>query len=101
MTWGGRQLPGRAEAVEDLPRKRQLVTEHPFFPPAPSAFLNRLLRPVLVPMLRRWVTPRPVVVIHCPIGLIRSSQRAAVTSAAVGRYRLDIAGSEAEWRIHG
>jgi deazaflavin-dependent oxidoreductase (nitroreductase family) len=66
VTRGGRQLPGRAEAVEDLLRKRQLVTEHPFFPPAPSAFLNRLLRPVLVPLLRRWVTPRPVVVIHCP-----------------------------------
>lgn len=65
VTWDGRQLPGRAEAVEDLPRKRQLVTEHPFFPPAPSALLNRLLRPVLVPLLRRWVTPRPVVVIHC------------------------------------
>src|SRR5262245_24497140 len=66
LTWGGRQLPGRAEVVEDLPRKQQLVTEHPFFPPAPSALLNRLLRPVLVPLLRRWVMPRPVVVIHCP-----------------------------------
>ena len=65
VTWGGRQLADRAEAVEDLPRKRQLVTEHPFFPPAPSALLNRLLWPVLVPLLRRWVTPRPVVVIHC------------------------------------
>jgi deazaflavin-dependent oxidoreductase (nitroreductase family) len=65
VTWGGRQVTGRAETVEELPRKRQLVTEHPFFPPASSALLNRLLRPILVPLLRRWVTPRPVVVIHC------------------------------------
>ena len=65
VTWGGRQLAGRAEAVEDLARKRQLVTDHPFFPPAPSALVNRVLRPVLVPFLRRWVMPRPVVVIHC------------------------------------
>jgi deazaflavin-dependent oxidoreductase (nitroreductase family) len=43
VTWGGRQLAGHAEAVEDPSRKRQLVTEHPFFPPAPSALLNRLL----------------------------------------------------------
>jgi deazaflavin-dependent oxidoreductase (nitroreductase family) len=66
VTWSGRQVPGSAEVIEDLPRKRQLVTEQPFFPPAPTALLNRLLRPILVPWLRRWVTPRPMLVIHCP-----------------------------------
>jgi deazaflavin-dependent oxidoreductase (nitroreductase family) len=34
VTWSGRRLPGRAEVVEEVARKRQLVTDHPFFPPA-------------------------------------------------------------------
>ena len=63
ITTHGRVAPARAEVVEDLIRKQELVAEHPFFPLAPSAFANRILRPVLVPFLRGWVRPRPVVVL--------------------------------------
>jgi hypothetical protein len=59
---------GRAEIVEDLDRKRSLVSAYPFFPAAPvapvHALLRTLLRPVLVRALRRWVAPRPVVVVR-------------------------------------
>ena len=59
---------GRAEIVEDVERRRALVSAHPFFPAAPvapvHAVLRTVLRPVLVWGLRRWVTPRPLVVIR-------------------------------------
>ncbi len=68
VTCGGRVVPARAEIVEDLTRKRALVTAHPFFAPAPFAIVHALMltifRPLLVVLLRRWVTVRPVVVLH-------------------------------------
>jgi deazaflavin-dependent oxidoreductase (nitroreductase family) len=68
VTCGGWRLPGRAEIVEDPEAKRALVSAHPFFPPAPFApfhlVLRTLLRPLLVWALRRWVGPRPVVLIR-------------------------------------
>ena len=68
VTRGGRVVPARAEVVEDLPRKRQLVTAHPFFAPAPFALVHvvalTVLRPFVILFLRRWVGPRPVVLLH-------------------------------------
>jgi deazaflavin-dependent oxidoreductase (nitroreductase family) len=68
VTCAGRGVPARAEVVEDVARKRALVTDHPFFPVAPFAAVHAVLlslfRPLLVVFLRRWVTPRPVVVLH-------------------------------------
>jgi deazaflavin-dependent oxidoreductase (nitroreductase family) len=64
----GRILPARAEVVEDLPRKREIVTRHPFFAPAPFLIVHAIaltvLRPFVILFLRRWVTPRPVVLLH-------------------------------------
>jgi deazaflavin-dependent oxidoreductase (nitroreductase family) len=68
LTCAGWVVPGRAEVVEDVERKRAIVTAHPFFPPAPLAPLNllhrTLLRPLWLPFLRWWVTARPVVVLR-------------------------------------
>lgn len=68
ITAAGWVLSGYAELVEEFERKTHLVSEHPFFPPAPfapiHAVLRTLLRPLLVMLLRRWVRPRPLVVIH-------------------------------------
>jgi deazaflavin-dependent oxidoreductase (nitroreductase family) len=68
VTQRGRVLDARAEVVEDLARKRALVTAHPFFAPAPFALVHvvalTILRPLLVLQLRRWVRPRPVVLLH-------------------------------------
>jgi len=68
LTRDGVVVSGRAEVVEDLARKREIVSQHPFVPFAPFKMVHAvalsLLRPVLVAGLRRWVTPRPVVVIH-------------------------------------
>lgn len=68
VTHEGRTVPARAEIVEDVARKRAIVSEHPFFPATLFAFVNRALlalpRPVLVAWLCRWVTPRPVVVLR-------------------------------------
>ena len=68
VTSGGRVVPARAEIVDDLARKRALVTAHPFFAPAPFAVVNAvvltLFRPLWVAFLRRWVRVRPVVVLH-------------------------------------
>ena len=68
VTRGGRAVPAHAEIVQDVARKRALVTAHPFFPPAPfwvvHALALTLLRPLLIVFLRRWVTSRPVVVLH-------------------------------------
>ena len=68
LTRDGVVVSGRAEFVEDLARKREIVSQHPFVPAAPFKIVHAValsvLRPVLVAGLRRWVTPRPVVVIH-------------------------------------
>ena len=68
VTCNGRIVPARAEIVDDLARKRALVSAHPFFAPAPFAIVHAvvltLFRPLLVALLRRWVTARPVVVFH-------------------------------------
>jgi deazaflavin-dependent oxidoreductase (nitroreductase family) len=68
ITAGGWVLSGRAEVIEDLERKYSIVGENPFFPAAPFAIvhavLRTLLRPLLVRFLRRWVSPRPIVVIR-------------------------------------
>jgi len=68
VTCASHPLPARAEVIEDVARKRTLVSEHPFFPAAPFALVHAValtvLRPLLVFFLRRWVTPRPVVVLR-------------------------------------
>jgi deazaflavin-dependent oxidoreductase (nitroreductase family) len=59
---------GTAEIVDDLARKRALVEELPFIPLAPSLWLQAAvrgpLRRLALPWLRRWVEPRPVVLIR-------------------------------------
>jgi deazaflavin-dependent oxidoreductase (nitroreductase family) len=68
ISCAGWTLPARAEIVEDLESKRAIVSAHPFFVPAPFAFLNwlhrTLLRPLWVPFLCWWVRSRPVVMIR-------------------------------------
>jgi deazaflavin-dependent oxidoreductase (nitroreductase family) len=72
VTCDGRAVPARAEIVDELSRKRTLVTAHPFFAPAPFTIVNAvvltLFRPLIVALLRRWVTVRPVVVLHLTDG---------------------------------
>jgi deazaflavin-dependent oxidoreductase (nitroreductase family) len=74
VTCGGWVLSGRAEIIEDRLRKLSLVSANPFFPAAPyllvHAVLRTLLRPLLVFLLRRWVDPRPIVLIR-PRNLVR------------------------------
>ena len=74
ITAGGWVLSGQAEVIEDLEKKHAIVSADPFFPPAPFALvhavLRTLLRPLLVRFLRRWVSPRPIVVIR-PEALVR------------------------------
>jgi deazaflavin-dependent oxidoreductase (nitroreductase family) len=73
VTCGGWRISGLAEVVDDLARKRAIVTAHPFFAPAPFAVVHALLRtifrPLLVAFLRAWVAPRPIVLVH-PQGLV-------------------------------
>jgi deazaflavin-dependent oxidoreductase (nitroreductase family) len=68
VTCAGRVVPARAEIVDAVDRKRALMTAHPFFVPAPFAVVNAvvltLFRPLWTAFLRRWVTARPVVVLH-------------------------------------
>ena len=68
ITCAGWVLPAEAEIVEDLEAKQTLLSEHPFFVPAPIGVLNFLhrvlLRPFSVAFLRWWVRSRPVVVIR-------------------------------------
>jgi deazaflavin-dependent oxidoreductase (nitroreductase family) len=68
VTHRGRVLPARAEIVGDLAHKRALVSAHPFFAPAPFALVHAValtvLRPLTLAGLRRWMTTRPVVVLH-------------------------------------
>lgn len=64
-------LPARAEIVDDLAVKRELVAKHPFFPAMPVIVLNLLhrtaLRPLWIPFLRWWVKDRPVVIVRAEI----------------------------------
>src|SRR5438093_4772967 len=68
VTARGRRVPGRAEIVDDVFHNRAIVSANPFFPAAPFRPLNALARTALrrpsVASLRRWGTPRPVVVIR-------------------------------------
>jgi deazaflavin-dependent oxidoreductase (nitroreductase family) len=68
VTREGAVVSGRAEVIEDLARKRAIVSEHPFVPPAPFKIVHAValgvLRPIVVAGLQRWVSARPVVVIH-------------------------------------
>ena len=68
VTCAGLVLRAHAEIIEDEKAKRALISAHPFFPVAPfvwvHAVLRTLLRPLLASLLRRWVTPRPIVVIQ-------------------------------------
>jgi len=68
VTCAGWTLPARAEIVEDPAAKRALIGAHPFFPGAPFAVVHAVLRTILRPLLvlgmRRWVAPRPLVIIR-------------------------------------
>ena len=68
ITCAGWVLPARAEIIDDVETKRSLVSAHPFFAPAPVIPINTihitLLRPLLIAFLRRWVPPRPVVLVR-------------------------------------
>ena len=63
MTLNLKHVAGR-----DVFHKRAIVSANPFFPAAPFGPFNALARTALrrpsVAALRRWVTPRPVVVIR-------------------------------------
>ncbi len=67
VTREGRVVSGTAEVVEDLERKRKIISEAPFIIP-PFAIARAIalgpLRAVTTAFLRRWVTSRPVVVIR-------------------------------------
>jgi len=68
VTCAGWIVNGRAEIVEAPASKRAIITRHPFFPTAPllpvHAVLRTILRPLLLLWMRRWVTPRPMVLIR-------------------------------------
>jgi deazaflavin-dependent oxidoreductase (nitroreductase family) len=68
ITCGGWRVIGRAEIIDDLERKRAIVSAHPFVAAAPFVAVHAvaltILRPLLIAFLRRWVTPRPIVVVH-------------------------------------
>jgi hypothetical protein len=51
ITAGGWLLSGRAELVEALERKVELVSRYPFFPAAPFVPVHAALRTVLRPLL--------------------------------------------------
>lgn len=67
VTRDGAVVNGTAEVVEDLERKRKIVSEAPLVIP-PFAVVRAIalgpMRPVVTAFLRRWVTSRPVVVIR-------------------------------------
>lgn len=68
LTLRGKRVAGRAEIVDDVARKHALVAEMPFLPLAPIGFAQALargpLRGAAVEWLKRWVTPRPVVLVE-------------------------------------
>lgn len=61
-------VPARAQIVENVDAKRALITQHLFFATAPflvvHAVLRTVLRPLLLAWMRRWVTPRPIVILR-------------------------------------
>ncbi len=67
VTRDGAVVDAVAEIVEDLERKRRIVSENPMIP-IPFEFARAIafgpMRAVTTRFLRRWVTSRPVVVIH-------------------------------------
>lgn len=67
VTRDGAEVDGIAEVVEDLERKRRIVSENPFVIP-PFAVVRAIafgpMRPLTTAFLRRWVTSRPVIVIR-------------------------------------
>lgn len=68
ITCNGAVIRGRAEVVDGLERKRELVTTEPFFLAVPFALLYGILwtvlRPLVAAAMRWWVAARPVVVIR-------------------------------------
>jgi deazaflavin-dependent oxidoreductase (nitroreductase family) len=92
VTCGGWVLSGRAEIVVDPQRKLALISANPFFPAAPfvivHAVLRTLLRPLLVLLLRRWVAPRPIVLIR-PRNLISPTAAAAAAAPAAAGSSAD------------
>jgi len=72
LTSHGERVAGRAEIVDDVARKHALAAEMPFLPLAPVGIAQSLARGVLrgpaVAWLKRWVTPRPVVLIEIAAG---------------------------------
>jgi deazaflavin-dependent oxidoreductase (nitroreductase family) len=78
ITSGGATVAATAEVVDELARKHALVEELTFVPLAPWLFVQRLargaLRPLAVAWLRRWVAPRPVVLITAQPPEIRTSE---------------------------
>ncbi len=67
VTRDGAEVSGIAEVVEDLERKRTIISDNPFVVP-PFAVVRAIalgpLRAVTTAFLRRWVTSRPVIVIR-------------------------------------
>ena len=63
----GAEVSGIAEVVEDLERKRRIISENPFVMP-PCAIVRAIalgpLLPLTTAFFRRWVTSRPVIVIR-------------------------------------
>jgi deazaflavin-dependent oxidoreductase (nitroreductase family) len=63
----GAEVSGVAEVVEDVERKRRIISENPLVIP-PFAAVRAIafgpMRPLTTAFLRRWVTSRPVIVIR-------------------------------------
>ncbi len=63
----GAEVSGTAEVVEDLERKRRIITENPLVIP-PFAVVRAIalgpMRPLTTAFFRWWVTSRPVIVIR-------------------------------------
>ena len=63
----GAEVSGIAEVVEDLDRKRQIISENPIVMP-PFAIVRAIalgpLRPLTNAFFHRWVTSRPVILIR-------------------------------------
>lgn len=68
FTHNGQVVRGRADLVEDVQHKQDLVTREPFFLPVPFALLYgilwTILRPFFAFIMRRWAATRPIVVIR-------------------------------------
>jgi deazaflavin-dependent oxidoreductase (nitroreductase family) len=68
LTCNGQVVRGRAEVVDDIERKWELVAGDPLFLVLPIGVLFGLtwtiLRALSAPIIRRWVAARPVVLIR-------------------------------------